>query len=148
MTHVFSRGGALHVPEGTEVPTDSCVRCGRPSKEVISKMVRKPLNPLTWYTKQTAINIGLCKKHIEDRKVGVALTYSLLGLGVIFVIAGAISISIGMIAFGLVAIVVSGYFRARIPIYRSEPEGWILKVEGAGKGFLKQLPVYEGTDGV
>ena len=147
-SYAYSKEGALHVPENATVPTEVCVRCGRPSEKVISMAIRKPLNPLTWYTRQTSVEIGLCKKHVDDRRVGVALTFSLLLLGLVFLIAGIVTFSIGMIAFGLVAAIISGYFRARVPVYRSKPEGWILQIEGAGEGFLRQLPQYEGADGV
>lgn len=147
-TYAYSKDDTLHVPESAVVPTEICIGCGRPSKTVVSKTIRQPLNPLTWYSKQTAIDIGLCKKHIDDRRVGVALTFSLLILGLVFIVAGIATSSIGMIAFGFVAAVVSGYFRARIPVFRSEPEGWVLKVRGAGKGFLQQIPKWDGPEGV
>lgn len=146
--HAYCKDSRLHVPENAAVPTGICVGCGRPSEKVVSKAIRKPLNPLTWYTKQTSVEIGLCKKHVDDRRVGVALTFSFLVLGIIFLVAGIVTLSVGMIGFGLVAAAISGYFRARMPVYRSEPEGWVLKIEGAGEGFLKQLPQYEGTDGI
>ena len=146
--NAYSKDGGLHVPENASVPTEICVRCGRPSVKVINKAIRKPLNPLTWYTRQTSVEIGLCRKHVDDRRVGVALTFSLLVLGFVFLVAGIISFSIGMIVFGLVAAIVSGYFRARIPVYRSKPEGWVLRIEGAGEGFLEQLPHPDTADGV
>ncbi len=146
-TYAYCKAGSLHVPENASVPTEFCVRCGRPSEEVVCKTIRKPLNPLTWYTRQTSVEIGLCRKHVDDRRVGVALTFSLLVLGLVFLVTGLLTYSIGMIAFGLVAVVISGYFRARIPVYRSKPEGWVLQIEGAGDGFLRQIPQYDGGDG-
>jgi hypothetical protein len=95
---------------------------------------------MTWFTKQTAIDVGLCKKHLDDRRVAVALTFSLLGLGALLLIIGIINLNPITIFVGLIAAGVSGFFRARTPVYRSEPEGWVLKVEGAGDRFLNQLP--------
>lgn len=147
-SYAYCSGGSLHVPENAVIPTEICIACGRPSQKVYSKSIRKPLDPRTWYTKQTTVEIGLCKKHIDDKRVGVALTFSLLVLGIVFLIAGIITLSAGLIGFGLVAAIISGYFRARIPVYRTEPEGWVLKIEGAGEGFLRQLPQQESHDGV
>ena len=139
----YADGKTLCVPEGAALPTEWCVRSGRPSEKVVTISVRNPRNPKTWFTRQTKIDVGLCKKHLEDYRVAVALTFSMLGLGALLLVVGLINLNIITILVGLIATGISGFFRARNPVYRSEPEGWVLKLKGAGEKFLSHLPTAE-----
>ena len=114
----------LYLPDGARLPTDTCIHCGHKAVKVISKSIRNPWNPATWFSRQTIVDIGLCKKHKDDNNVGKALTYSVL-------------------IIGLLAIVVSGIFRARTLIYTSNTNVEPLPIKGAAASYLEQFPSFE-----
>lgn len=138
--NAFSEDGILHLPVDESLPTEFCVQCGRKSVQVVTKPVRNPWNPISWYTRQESIEIGLCGKHVDDRRIGLALMYSLLLVGVIFLIFGAAILNLPMIALGIVASGFSGFFRARNVVYRTDGGGHCMKLKGVGSHFLKMYP--------
>lgn len=143
----FAQNGILHFPPRADLPTDACVKCGRKSIRVVKCSVRNPRNPLTWYAPQAPLEIGLCSKHTDERRIWLALTGSLLAVGVVF---GVFGISIGnfsMILLGLTAVGFSGFFRARNVIYRTDSAGRFLTIQGAGTHFLKRFPLRRDRTG-
>ena len=133
----------LYLPDGARLPTDTCIHCGHKAVKVISKSIRNPWNPATWFSRQTIVDIGLCKKHKDDNNVGKALTYSVLSIGVIIFITGVVTVGIVTLIIGLLAIVVSGIFRARTLIYTSNTNVEPLPIKGAAASYLEQFPSFE-----
>ena len=133
----------LYLPHGAYLPTDTCVRCGHKAVKVVSKSIRNPRNLSTWYSRQTTVDIGLCKIHKDDNSVGTALTYSVLSIGVIILITGVITLGIATLVIGLLAIAVSGIFRARTLIYTSNTNVEPLPIKGACESYLEQFPSFE-----
>ncbi len=143
---VFTHKGVLHLPPEATLPTERCVRCGRKSVEVVTKPVRNPWNPISWYSPQTPVEIGLCAKHRDDRRIGMALMYSFLVVGFVFAFFGFAIGNLSMLIIGLVSMVGSGFFRARNVIHRTETSGESLKIKGAGSNFLKLFPAKSDSE--
>lgn len=137
----YLQEGKLMVPRGAVLPTDICVCCTRKPRKVISKALRNPKNPTTWFGNTTSLEIGLCKKHGEAYNVALALTFSLLGLGVFIFAAGLYSISGTAIVPGAIALSICGLFRARLPITSPNPNSELVEVHGAGAVILSRFPV-------
>jgi len=136
----FRNSGRVFWEEGAILPTESCIRCGRPSKKVIRKSLRNAKNPLTWYGKSKKVEIGLCKKDLENWNVAVASTYSTLVLGLILLGVGISSLSYSMIIVGSLVILFSGFFRARIPIQTPSSKTNPIEIRGVGEPYLQVLP--------
>lgn len=137
--NAFTENGVLHLPPDASLPADVCVKCGRKSVRVATNPVRNPWNPLTWYTRETSLEVGLCSKHGDDRRIGLALTYSLLVVGFIFAVFGVAIGNLPMILLGTGAAGFSGFFRARNVVYRTGSSRNTLKIKGAGEHFLKRF---------
>jgi len=133
-------GEMLYLPESARLPLDHCVCCGRPAIKSVRKAVRNPRDPRTWFTRQPVVDIGLCKKHTEENSIAIALTYSLVGLGVILLLTGAIALHLPTLITGGLAASISGVFRARKPVWGtlSGPEQVCLR--GIANPYLVQIP--------
>lgn len=141
LPQAYLQEGKLMVPRGAVLPTDICVCCTRKPRKTISKALRNPKNPTTWFGNTTSLEIGLCKKHGEAYNVALALTFSLLGLGVFILALGLYSMSIAAIVLGAIALSICGLFRARSPITSPNPNSELLEVRGVGAMILYRLPV-------
>ena len=108
--------------------------------------VRNPWNPISWYTPQAPVEIGLCSKHRDDYRVGLALMYSLLVVGFVFVLFGTAAGSSSMIGIGLISGVGSGFVHARNVVHRTESAKDLLKIKGAGSNFLELFPARRNSD--
>ena len=132
-------GKYVIVENGATIPVHACVKCGRPAKTAVSTGLRQPSNPLTWFGKRPRMDVGLCKQHHENHSVAVALTWSFVGVGAILVVAGALTLSIASIVLGLVAITVSGIFRASSPVTSADATEDHASIAGTCESYRKQL---------
>lgn len=133
-------GERLYLPESARLPLDHCVCCGKPAIKAVRKAVRNPRDPRTWYTRQPVVEIGLCRKHTEDNSIAIALTYSLIALGVILLVTGGYALHLPTLIIGGLAASISGIFRARKPVWGtlSSPEEVCL--HGIANPYLVQIP--------
>ncbi|MDF1825025.1 MAG: hypothetical protein P1U68_10310 [Verrucomicrobiales bacterium] len=128
-----------------DLPTDICLKSGRPATNQIVVSLRNPRNPLTWFGKRPEIEIGLCRKHYENHSVAVALTWSLFGVGMILLVVSVLTFSYFSILVGLVTIGVSGIFRAASPVTSADATEDFATVEGVSEKVLDLFPSYEDT---
>jgi len=136
----FYRDGKFVVVEyGAAIPTRTCIKCGRPAKREVSTGLRQPSNPVTWFGKRPNLDVGLCRKHHENHAVAVALTWSILGVGVLLLVAGALTSSLVSCLLGVIAIVACGVFRASTPVTSEDASDDHATVAGAGEAYRKQL---------
>jgi hypothetical protein len=141
---VFQKDGTLFAATSAALTDDLCICCGRPSKKDINKALRNPWNPLTWFGGQLREEVGLCKQHLEGYYVALALTYSLLVLGILMIGAGIFSTSLSPIGFGVLAVLVCGVFRAKVPIWSPNNKIEPIELRGVGKKYRSLFPEYEG----
>lgn len=141
---LFRQGNRLFVATGAALPNDTCIRSGHPAKKMITKTLRNPCNPMTWFGGQARVEIGLSKKHLESYYIALALTGSLLVLGIVFLITGIVSKSIGVSAFGLLGMLGSGIFRAAVPIRTPNSKAEPLEIRGADGKYLQNIPEWSG----
>lgn len=127
-------GESVILEHGAVLPAECCVKCGRPAVKTYAKELRKPMNPATWFGKRESMEIGLCKKHQENRMICLALTWSLLGIGAAIVLMGALSLNVLAIISGLVFAGISGVFRAAYPCRLKTETEESLEIEGVGAG--------------
>lgn len=136
----YRQGDALFLEEGAELPTERCICCGRKSVKTVSMFLRTPAKPATWFGKTKKVEFGVCPKHKESRAMGVALTYSALAVGILILVVGAISLNIGTIVVGLLAMSISGVFRARMPVYTVDPKVEPVEIKGHSPSYLDLVP--------
>lgn len=146
LPQAFQQEGELFLPRGAALPTDVCVCCTRNPRKIFHKALRNPKNPGTWFGRTTSLDIGLCKIHKDRYHVALALTFSLLILGIIIVLAGILTLSFTTILLGLIPISVSGFFRARMPITSPNPRSELIEIHGAGAVMLSRIPVVNPVD--
>lgn len=142
---VFRQGKKLFVATGAALPDGVCIRSGRKVKKKIKKAIRNPFNPMTWFGGQVRKEIGLSKKHLESYYMALALTYSLLALGIGFFVFGIYNKNWGIAAFGLAGALGCGVFRAAVPIWSPNPKAEPLELRGVGSEYIKQFPEWHGT---
>lgn len=134
--------GRLYIEEGADPPVEHCICCGRKSAKTIRKALRNPRNPLSWFGKTTPVSMGLCRRHADNNNIGIALTWSLLAVGVLLVGTGIATMSIPAMAVGVVAATGSGIFRAIMPVHvasvRTEP----IEIRGFSPKYLEKVPEY------
>ncbi|MCB1232884.1 MAG: hypothetical protein KDN19_21750 [Verrucomicrobiae bacterium] len=128
------RGSTLVLENGAVLPSECCVKCGRPATKVIRKKLRKPTNPMTWFGKRETIDVGLCKKHHESRLIALALTWSCLVVGVGIFVFGLISLEFVSCFIGLLFAGISGVFRACYPCCLKSLSEDALEIGGVGEG--------------
>ncbi|MDF1656419.1 MAG: hypothetical protein P1U58_02335 [Verrucomicrobiales bacterium] len=137
---VFQQEGKLFVTTGTSLPTNVCVCCGAPTFKIVNKALRNPFNPMTWFGGQPREELGFCKKHTENYQIALALTFSLLAVGLILLGIGLYMLSIGEIVVGLLLVLVCGIFRARVPVWSPNSNAEPMEIRGVGNCFLEQFP--------
>ncbi len=136
----YRSGNHLVIEHGAAIPTEWCIKSGRPAFKVIEVSLRDPANPKTWFGSRPLIEVGLCRKHYEDHSVAVTLTWSVLALGFILLAVGILAAGIVSAILGVIAIAGSGFFRATSPVTSPDATDLRATVFGAGEGYLKRLP--------
>jgi len=142
---VHREGDAVVVEHGGLLPSETCIRCGRPAKREVAIALRHPAKPTTWFGRRPIVDFGLCRSHFENRMVFVALTWSTLGVGVLLLLAGIVVLSAWTCAFGAALMAIAGVFRASFPVTARDADDYRIGIHGAGEAFLRRLP--EGSDG-
>ncbi len=140
---LFREGDDVFLEQGAEADTHLCIKCSHPSKKIVNKALRNPKNPGTWFGGCRRIEIGLCKKHAENYAVAKALTFSLLGLGIIFVGIGAATSGIPLMVAGAVCCSACGVFRARVPVSSPNGKDEYSIIHGVGEAFKATLPEFQ-----
>lgn len=135
----YREGKFVVVVYGAAIPTATCIKCGRPAKKEVTTGLRHPSNPVTWFGKRPTLEVGLCRKHHENHAVAVALTWSILGVGVLLLIAGALTFSLVSCLLGVIAIVACGFFRASSPVTSDDATDDHATIAGAGETYRKQI---------
>ena len=132
-------GRVIRLIHGAELPTSICAKSGKPAVRLISKRMRDPLNPLTWFGKRPEVKIGLCRKEYENRLVAISSTWAVFGLGIFLLAMGILNIEIPFIMLGSVMVLISGVFRARVPIWTDLIADDEISVLGTGEAFRDLL---------
>lgn len=133
----YRTGTRIVVENGGELPISHCIKSGRKASKRVKVPLRNPRNPKTWFGKRPTIEVGLSKKHHENHVVAVALTWSTLVVGALVLIAGVLTFSVASCVVGILAIGVSGVFRAMSPVTSKDATEEYSTIEGAGDAYLK-----------
>jgi hypothetical protein len=136
---LYVSGGEIILEHGSPLPVGSCVKCGRPACGAWTLALRNPRLPGTWYGARPVLEMGLCRKHRDDRSVAVALTWSFLSIGALLVVVGALTFSWVSVLVGLLAMGGAGWFRAASPVVATLVTETRIVIAGAGAALLKQL---------
>lgn len=140
----YRSGRTLVIENGASIPTDFCIKSGRPAVKTLEISLRCPAKPATWFGKRPRLEVGLCRKHLDNHYVSVALTWSVLAVGGLVLVTGVLSLSVITAAVGLLAMGISGLFRAMSPVISSDATEEYATVDGAGAAYLKHLPERAG----
>lgn len=135
----YRRGRSLIVLNGASIPREYCIKSGRPVVKTLEISLRNPANPMTWFGKHFRLEVGLSQKHLDNHRVAVALTWSVLSIGTLLTITGVVTLSPITAVVGLLAMAVSGLFRALSPVTSRSTSADYLVVEGVGESFLEHL---------
>ena len=135
----YRDGKDLVIENGASIPTDFCIKSGRPAVKTLEISLRNPANPTTWFGKRPRLEVGLCGKHLDDHHVAVALTWSLLAVGAIVLVTGILAFSVITAVVGLLSMGISGLFRATSPVTSRDATDEYATVDGAGAAYLKHL---------
>lgn len=136
---LYVSGSELILEHGAVIPVGSCVKCGRPACGSSAIALRNPRLPGTWFGARPTLEMGLCRKHRDDRSVAVALTWSFLAIGALLVAVGAMTFSFVSIGIGIVAMAGAGWFRAATPVVATLVTDTRTVLSGCGAAFLKQF---------
>ncbi|NLT69692.1 MAG: hypothetical protein GXX91_03230 [Verrucomicrobiaceae bacterium] len=136
----YRKGRSLIVLNGASLPCEYCIKTGRPAVKTVEIALRNPANPLTWFGRRPRLEVGLSRKPLDNHRVAVALTWSVLAIGGLMLVTGIASRSLFAAGIGGVAMAVSGLFRALSPVTSRSASPDYLEVDGAGEAFLKHLP--------
>lgn len=135
----FRSGRRLILENEPKIPTNICIKSGRPTYREVEVALRSATYPLTWFGKRPTLHVGLCRKSFDDYRVAVALTWSVLGIGVLMFVAGLATMSWLTIAIGLIAIATCGVFRATSPVTSPDATEERATVIGASPAYLKNF---------
>lgn len=136
----YRSGNHLVIEHGASIPTDWCIKSGRPVYKVLVVSLRNPADPKTWFGSRPMIEVGLSRKHFENHSVAVTLTWSVLALGFILLAVGVLAAGMVSSILGVIAIAGSGFFRATSPVTSPDATDLRATVFGAGEGYLKHVP--------
>lgn len=136
----FRLGDSMYVQEGAALPTGICIRSGKKASRTRVVSLRNPKNPMTWVGKTKKITVGLTKKQADNTSVAIALTYSLLVIGLLLLITGILTMGISAILIGLFAVAISGLFRSGFPVWSPDPKAEPVQILGASEDFIDLLP--------
>jgi hypothetical protein len=140
----ISRSGDALILEGlAALPLDLCIKSGRPATNVIKASLRDPRHPMTWFGKRPEIEVGLCRKHYENHSVAAALTWSVFGVGMILLVVSALTMSFFSVVVAMIAIGISGIFRAASPITSPDATEDFATIYGVSEKIPADLPGYE-----
>ena len=137
--YCYKSGKCVVIENGASLPTEFCIKTGKKAYKTVEVSLRNPANPRTWFGKQKMVEVGLCRKHLENHVVAVALTWSTLAVGALVFIAGILTLSFISCLVGLVAMGVSGIFRAMSPVTSKDATENFATIEGACPSYLKML---------
>lgn len=140
----YRSGRTLVIENGAPIPTEFCIKCGRPSVKTLEISLRCPSKPATWFGKRPRLEVGLSRKHLDNHNVAVALTWSVLAVGAIVLVTGVLSVSVITAVVGLLAMGISGLFRAASPVTSNDATEEYATINGAGAAYLKHLPERAG----
>lgn len=98
---------------------------------------------MTWFGKRPEIEVGLCRKHYENHSVAAALTWSVFGVGMILLVVSALTMSFFSVVVAMIAIGVSGIFRAASPITSPDATEDFATIYGVSEKIPADLPGYE-----
>lgn len=140
----YRSGRYLIIENGASIPTEFCIKSGRPAVKTLEISLRCPSKPATWFGKRPRLEVGLCRKYPDNHHVAVALTWSVLAVGAVVLITGILSVSVITAVVGLLAMGISGLFRATSPVTSSDATEGYATIDGAGAAYLKHLPERTG----
>jgi len=132
-------GTDVILEHGAELPTEFCIKCGRPAVRIVHKSLRDPRKPRTWFGNRKRIPIGLSKKHHENRLIALTLTWPVLAIGILLLVTGAVTLSYLEVGIGAVLALASGVFRAASPVWSPENGEDRVVIRGTGEGFRRKL---------
>jgi hypothetical protein len=136
----YRQGSSLVVENGASIPTEFCIKSGRPSVKSIEISLRNPANPMTWFGKRPRLEVGLSRKHLDNHNVAIALTWSVLAVGALVMATGITSFSLLTALVGLLAMGISGLFRALSPVTSADASEEYSTISGVAPAYLKHLP--------
>lgn len=113
---------------------------------MVNKALRDPRDPRTWFGGRPRIDVGLSKKHRENRLVALALTWSVFGMGVLILIGGLVLIDPIKLALGLFLLFISGIFRAYSPVWAARIDEDYIEIRGTGQLFRDRLKGIPGAE--
>jgi len=137
---IFQQNGKLYAARSTALPDDTCIRCENKTLKDVNEALRSPYKPFTWFGGQIREEVGLCKRPLERYCTALALTYSLLVFGIMFIGIGFYSKSYGVAAFGLLGVLGCGVFQAAVPIWSPNTRREPLELRGVGKKYIQLFP--------
>lgn len=141
--YTFHVEGRLYLPVESRLPTDQCIRCEQAPVETVQKAIRSGRSFRSWYGRRPTTEIALCKKHLDDRRVALALTWSLMGVGLLLAVVGAITMNATTAGVGAVVASLSGIFGAREPIQGQGVGDETFDIIGVCDAFVRRLPEHE-----
>ncbi len=136
----YRKGRSLIVLNGASIPCGYCIKSGRPAVKTLEISLRNPANPMTWFGKRPRLGVGLSRKPLDNHRVAVALTWSVLAIGGLMLVTGIATRGLFAAGIGVLAMAVSGLFRALSPVTSRSTSADYLEIDGAGEAFLKHLP--------
>ncbi|MCG8598670.1 MAG: hypothetical protein MI807_00820 [Verrucomicrobiales bacterium] len=139
----YRMGRSLVLENDPILPTDMCIKSGKRAFRSTEIALRNPRNPMTWFGKQPTVVAPLGRKEFDDRRVAVALTWAILGVGALLTVAGIASLSFLTIGVGILAMAASGIFRAASPVTAAEASEGRVVIRGASKSFLSRFEEVE-----
>jgi len=140
----YRSGRSLVIENGAPIPTEFCIKCGRPSVKTFEISLRCPSKPATWFGKRPRLEVGLSRKHLDNHNVAIALTWSVLAVGAIVLVTGVLSVSVITAVVGLFAMGISGLFRAASPVTSNDATEEYATINGAAAAYLKHFPERTG----
>ncbi|MEM9015958.1 MAG: hypothetical protein AAGC68_03010 [Verrucomicrobiota bacterium] len=136
-------GNQLVLENEPILPTDICIKSGRPASRTMIVNLRDPRNPKTWFGKRPQIEVGICRKHHENHSVSVSLTWSVAAIGFLLLVVGGTTMSLFSLILGIVSLAFSGIFRAASPVTSRDATDSFATVDGVSSKVLEQFPDYE-----
>lgn len=140
----YRSGRTLIIENGAAIPTEFCIKSGRPAVKTVEISLRSPFKPMTWFGKRPRLEVGLSRKHLDNHNVAIALTWSVLAVGGLVLVTGVLSFSLITALVGFLAMGISGLFRAASPVASGDATEEYATIDGAGAAYLKHLPEKTG----
>ena len=135
----YVSGGEIILEHGAVLPTELCVKCGRPACGAWPMMPRHPGRPATWFGRRPVVEMGLCRKHRDDHAVAVALTWSVLAVGALLLVVGMVTLGWVSAGLGLLAMAGAGWFRASSPVVATLVSDSRIVLGGSGEAYRSRI---------